>query len=107
MYGKEALELVDEFWRIRRVIFGEYEPTMYFILDLPAEEAKQRVDRDTIRVKSEFDQKGLDFYERVRLGFSVFAKSLPSSTIVLDATRDPAAIHDQIYEKMKELCGWE
>lgn len=110
VFAKMAPELEDEFWRIRKLVFGEYEPTMYIILDLPSEEAKRRVDADKRRTAldlSDFDLAPLDFYERVRQGFHAFKDELPNHVIMVDGTRSPEVVHEEIYAMVCELCGWQ
>lgn len=107
VYAKEASELEDEFWRIRGMVFGKYEPTLYLIIDLPAEEAKRRVDADTIRAKSLFDQKPLAWFERVREGFRALHDDLPNRVIMINGDRPPEVIHEEIYKIVADHCDWK
>ncbi|OHA83495.1 MAG: dTMP kinase [Candidatus Yonathbacteria bacterium RIFCSPLOWO2_01_FULL_47_33b] len=107
VYAKEAPELEDEFWRIRSMIFGKHPPTLYLFIDLPAKEAKRRVDADTSRSKSLFDKKPLEWYERVRKGFQSLREDLPNHVIMIDGDRSPEAIHEEVYKIVSEHCGWK
>lgn len=105
-YARMAPELEDEFWRMRKFVFGEHPPTLYIILDLPAEEAKRRVDADFDRVKSPFDMKPLAWYSRVRGGFHAFHEELPHQVMMVNGARSPETIHEEIYRIVKEHCRW-
>lgn len=106
VYAKKAPELEDEFWRMRQMIFGKYDPTVYIIIDVPAEEAKRRVDADKSREASDFDLAPLDFYRRVRRGFQAFHTELPNQTIMIDGARAPEEIHEEIYGIVRNICIW-
>lgn len=107
VYAKQALELEDEFWRMRSMIFGKYTPMRYFIIDVPPEEAKRRVDADKSRTASDFDLAPLDFYDRVRAGFYAFREKLPHNVVIINGARSPEIIHEEIYQIVSECCGWE
>lgn len=107
VYAKMAPELEDDFWRMRKFVFGEHSPTRYIILDIPAEEAKRRIDADTSRVKSPFDMKPLEWYKRVREGFQTLHEELPHHVTIINGARTPEIIHEEIYRIVKEHCRWK
>ncbi len=103
--AKNAPELKEEFWRLRDIVFGDYEPTSYIIIDVPAEVARTRSLLDSEHT-SVFDKEHVDFYERVRQGFMMFSEKIPNSVIIVDGNRVPEIIHEEIYAMVSELCGW-
>lgn len=107
VYAKGAPEFEDEFWRMRSMIFGEYAPTLYIFIDVPAREAKRRVDQDNSRTKSAFDAQPLEWYERVRQGFEAFRNELPNHVIVVNGDRPPEVIHEEVYKIVADHCGWK
>ena len=107
IYAKEGRDLETWFWEMRGRIFGTYTPTRYLIIDVPAEEAKRRVDADVSREKSRFDMKPLDFYERVRKGFARFAEMPDDGVTIINGMRDPEVIHEEVYAIVSKLCGWQ
>lgn len=107
VYAKEAPQLEDEFWRMRSMIFGEYTPTLYIFVDVPAREAKRRVDLDNSRTKSAFDAQPLEWYERVRHGFEAFQNELPNHVLMINGDRPTEVIHEEIYKIVSEHCGWK
>ncbi len=105
VYAKNASELEEEFWRLRGMVFGDYEPTSYIIIDVSAEVARTRSLLDGEHT-SAFDKEHVDFYERVRQGFRVFSKKTHTYVFFIDGTRTPEVIHKEIYATVSELCGW-
>ncbi len=103
--AKNAPELEEEFWRVREMVFGDYKPTLYIIIDVPAEVARTRSFSDGEHT-SAFDKEQVDFYKRVRQGFKIFSKKVPGSVIIVDGTRAPEVIHEEIYATVSKLCGW-
>ncbi len=102
--AKNAPELEEEFWRVREMVFSDYEPTSYIIIDVPAEVARTRCLSDKEHT-SVFDKEHIEFYERVREGFKVFASKVPSNTDVyfVDGTRTPEVVHEEILEIVSEI----
>ncbi|MBI5078166.1 MAG: dTMP kinase [Candidatus Yonathbacteria bacterium] len=106
VYAREAHDLEEEFWRTRALVMGKHKPRMYIIIDIPAKEARRRMDADESRIKSLFDVKPLEFHERARAGFRAFAKKLPGEVIILDGMRDRDVIHKEVFALVSEICGW-
>ncbi len=104
--AKNTPELEEEFWRVREMVFGDYEPTLYIIIDVPAEVARERSLSDGEHT-SAFDTEHVDFYERVRQGFRDFSKKAHTNVFFIDGTRTPEIIHKEIYSIVSELCGWK
>lgn len=106
VFAQNAPQLAVDFWRIREIVFGDAAPTMYLILDVPAEVARKRALGDGDHT-SAFDVAPLEFYELVRKGFGIFAENVPSDVIIIDGTHTPEIIHEEIYALVKEQCGWK
>ena len=105
VYAKQAPELEEEFWRMRKLIFGERAPTLYIIIDVPAEVARARALADVAH-SSSFDKKPLDWFERVREGFVVFAKAIPDKVVIIDGNRPPEEVQKDFYRIVSKACGW-
>lgn len=106
VHAREARELEEEFWRMRDFVMGKHKPKMHIIIDIPAKEARRRMNEDKHRVKSLFDVKPLDFHERARAGFRAFAEKLPGEVIILNGSRDRDVIHKEVYDIVSDICGW-
>lgn len=107
LYTKDRLDLESLFWEMRNHIFGEYRPTAYLIFDVSPVEAKRRVNTDTARTKSLFDMEPIESYERARAGFRMFAEKLPDEVVLIEGGRDPKMVHEEVYEIVSKICGWE
>ena len=106
--GEEHEELFDLFVSMRQLVFaessGRHQPDLYIVFDLPAEVARERALRDTSRTRNHYDERPLEFYQRVREGFRNFAKYY--TVTFVDATRTPEEIHRSVL-KILELEGIE
>lgn len=105
IHAGQAPELEAEFWRMRKLVFGENEPSLYVILDVPAEVARVRSLADSTHT-SAFDKKPVLWFERAREGFAAFAKALPDKVVIIDGNRPPEEVHEDFYRIVSEACGW-
>ncbi len=77
-------------------------PDVTFVLDLPAEMAKQRQDQSE-RTFDRLEAEALDFHERVRSGYLAMAQEFPDRVVVLDATKSIDSVHQLIVQKVSSL----
>lgn len=94
--GEEYNEL-DLFIKLRNRMFltaNRQQPDLYIFFDLPAEVSRMRVMQDASRAKNHFDDRDLEYYQRVREGFREFAMSAPTEFV--DATKTPEEIHRDV-----------
>ena len=81
---------------INSFVVADTLPSLTILLDMDAATAWQRIHadgRDLDRIESQ----PLAFFERVRQGYLDLAKSEPHRIAVLDASRSPDIIHQQIW----------
>lgn len=78
--GAVGLELVDE---LHHIVFGELEPDLTLILDLPADQGLARRPADA--GEDRYERMGTEFHERVRQGFLEIARRAPGRCVVIDA----------------------
>ena len=74
---------VQTLWEVGRVATGGLLPELTIVLDLPAEVAAARINRDPDRM----EMQGLEFHARVREGFLTEARRQPGRIVVVDASR--------------------
>jgi len=77
-------------------------PDVTFVLDLPAEVAKERQGQSE-RTFDRLEAEALDFHERVRAGYLAIATEFPERVVVIDATDTVEAIHELIVQKVSSL----
>lgn len=105
IFAMQAPELEEEFWRMRKLVFGERAPTLYIIIDVPAEVARTRSLADTTH-SSPFDKKPIDWFERVCQGFAEFERAAPATVVVIDGNRSPEEVFEDFYRIVSKECGW-
>ncbi len=72
---------------INQFAVGPVTPDLTFILDVPAEESIRRVRRRVSDLPDRMEQENIDFYNKVREGYLLLARSLPTRFHVVDGTR--------------------
>lgn len=95
-------ELEELFFAMREQVFGETKPSRYIILEVSPEVARTRALADLNRDISYFDEKPLEYYERVAQGFRDFGAAINRQKIrdkvfFVDGMRDPTVVHEDIW----------
>lgn len=88
-----------QIWQVNQVATQGLIPDLTIILDLPAEVARQRIQRDLDRMES----RGADYFSRVREGFILEAKRWPRGVSVVDANRPAEEIELEIRSLLAKL----
>ena len=70
------------------------QPDLTLLFDLPADLAAQR--RAQARAADRFEQEDLDFFHRVRAGYSARLHAAPERFALIDATADRVAVQAQV-----------
>jgi len=91
----------DDVWRVGEVAVAGVMPRLVLLLDMPAERAARRIERQPDRMEAQ----GLQFLEAVRQGFLTEARRRPQQILVLDADRPPAAIHACVLRGLERVLG--
>ena len=93
----------EDFTRqLQKKVCADCEPDLWILLDLPVELAEERllVSRKNDRDRFEIEDKL--FYQRVKDYYLKLAKKEPSKWLVLDATKSPAQLLEQILSYLKK-----
>lgn len=77
-------------------------PDLTFILDVPPEESINRVRRRISDLPDRMEQENIDFYKKVREGYLLLARSLPSRFHVIDGTKEQSANQEEILKVVLE-----
>ena len=83
---------------------GGLEPDLTLLLDLPVEQAMQRLQG---RHKDKIEQENLAFFEAVRSAYLVRAQQMSQRFLVLDATVSADTLALQAHEAVKRLWASE
>ena len=81
---------------INQFAVGGIKPNLTFILDVPAEESIRRVRRRVTDLPDRMEQENIDFYNKVREGYLLLAKSLPERFHVINGTEPLRDNQEQI-----------
>lgn len=79
-------------WRVGEVTVAGVVPQLTFLLDMPAERAAGRIQRQPDRMEAQ----GLEYLERVRQGFLAEAARFPGQVVVINAEQPIEAIHAEV-----------
>ena len=89
IHGQEAKELSDFFWQMRDFYLNEVTPDIYIYMDVSTEEGLRRkntqVNQDEI---NHFDQRKVDFHNRMREGFMEFLKKVPHKIVDANSSKE-------------------
>ncbi len=90
--------------RLNRLVVGDDWPQLTFVLDCSArvglERARERNRETGVEgVADRFEQRHLDFHNRVRQGFLVLAKAAKERFRVINADREIETIHNDIWQE--------
>ena len=80
---------------------GEITPQRVYLLDIDPERALQR--KSTQKEETRFEAELLEFHRRVRVGFLEQAEINRLYFRVLDATKDPNSLHEEIYHDFQQM----
>ncbi|RME69692.1 MAG: dTMP kinase [Verrucomicrobia bacterium] len=93
----------DPVEQINKFAVGDVTPDLTFILDVPAEVSIKRVKHRATDLPDRIEQENIDFYRIVREGYLWLAKSMPERFHVIDATKSPAKVHQEVWKTVKKL----
>jgi len=91
----------DDVWRVGEVTVAGVMPRRVFLLDMPAERAASRIQRQPDRMEAQ----GLGYLEQVRQGFLSDARRRPQEIAVLNADQPAEAIHSEVLREAERLLS--
>jgi dTMP kinase len=86
-------------WEVGRLAAEGLEPDLTFVLDLPLEMARSRLNRPADRMESLGD----DFFRRVKEGFLIEARRRPERFRVVNAALSPDLVHAHITQEVSRV----
>jgi dTMP kinase len=90
---------------INRFAIGEIMPSLTVVLDVPAEIGLARIRHRPSGLPDRLEQENIDFYQRVRDGYLLLARSLPDRFLVVDGMKPTEQITEQIWHEFKRRHG--
>lgn len=92
----------DDVLRCGRLACDDAQPDLVVLLDLPAEEGFNRIDR-LRREHDRMEQKGPEFHRNVAEGFRRLARTDPDRHVLIDADDDVETVAGRVWEAVKRV----
>jgi len=99
LVGGVAPEIITA---LNTLCLDHISPDITILLDIDPELGLKRSNR-VENAETRFEDKGLEFHQRVRKAYLELAQSNPDRFIVIDASRNEKAIHDDIIAQLEPL----
>lgn len=90
IFGQEMEELKANFFNFRDFFVGEYKPDLYIYLDVSTEVGLSRKSGQPEEV-NHFEERKIDFFNRMEKGFKEFFEKVPNIKINADPSFDEVA----------------
>ncbi len=87
---------------INQFATGQVTPNLTFIMDVPVEESIRRVKRRVTDLPDRMERENIDFYNKVREGYLLLARSLPQRFHVVDGTQPLESNREEILKIVLE-----
>jgi dTMP kinase len=98
-YQGHARELgIDDVYELNRVATGGLIPDITFVLEVDPDTSAERVGQSPDRIERE----GREFRQRVLDGYRIVAEKYGERVVLLDGTRPPAELHEEILGRLRE-----
>jgi dTMP kinase len=93
----------DPVSQINRFAVGNAMPDLTFILDVPTKVSLARIKQRASDLPDRMERENIEFYEKVRAGYLLLAKSLPSRVVVIDGTQSEEAVAKKIWAEAQKV----
>ncbi|PWU06538.1 MAG: dTMP kinase [Verrucomicrobia bacterium] len=81
---------------------GDLLPDLTIIIDVPASIGLERIRHRVSDLPDRMEQENIEFYERVREGYLLLARSLPERFFIVDGTQDVQTLEKQIRNEVQK-----
>ncbi len=88
--------------QINRFAVGNVMPDLTIVIDVPTEVSLARIRQRASDLPDRMERENIDFYEKVRAGYLVLAKGMPSRFAVIDGTQKEAVIARQVWTAVEQ-----
>lgn len=96
---------MDPVQMINSFAVGNVMPALTIIFDVPTEVSMARIRRRASDLPDRMERETIDFYDKVREGYLVLAKSMPERFRVIDGTQDEAAVAKQVWTSVQKILA--
>lgn len=95
--GGLGLEKVET---LHKMVVEDFEPDLTLVLDLDPSVSLARA-RERGGAEDRFEQKGLDYQQRVREGFRMLARRSPGTHVLIDADQSVEAVSEAVLDAVR------
>jgi dTMP kinase len=90
----------DPVTQINDFAVGDIVPDLTVVIDLPAEIGLARIKHRISDMPDRMEEENVSFYAKVREGYLILARSLPDRFLVVDGSKMPNEIEDEIWQEV-------
>ena len=92
----------DPVAQINHFAVGAVMPNLTIVIDVPTEVGLARVKQRASDLPDRMERQNIDFYQKIREGYLLLAKSMADRFVVIDGTQTQDAIEKKIWAAVKE-----
>jgi dTMP kinase len=93
----------DPVAQINQFAVGNAMPDLTFILDVPTKVSLARIKQRASDLPDRMERENIEFYEKVRAGYLLLAKSMPERFVVIDGTKPEATVEKKIWTAVQKV----
>lgn len=101
IFGQEAEHLKDDFHKFREFFVGDCTPDLYIYMDVDVETGLSRKQVNQKDELNHFDNRKMDFFDRMKRGYVEFMEIVPS--VVIDASPDFDTVTKSLIEAIESV----
>ena len=90
----------DPVTQINDFAVGDIVPDLTVVIDLPAEIGLERIKHRISDMPDRMEKENVSFYAKVREGYLILARSLPDRFLVVDGSKMPNEIEEEIWQEV-------
>lgn len=90
---------------VNRFAVGNVMPDVTVVIDVPTEVSLARLKQRVTDLPDRMERENIDFYNKVRQGYLLLAKSMPERVILVDGTHTAAQVAQTIWEHVQVRLG--
>lgn len=87
--------------QINRFAVGNVMPDLTIVIDVPTRLGLARIRQRASDLPDRMERENIDFYNKIRDGYLVLAKGMPSRFVVVDGSKDEASTEKRIWEAVR------
>jgi len=95
----------DPVQQINQFAVGNVMPDLTIVIDVPTTLSLKRIRQRASDVPDRMERENISFYNKIREGYLVLAKSMPQRFVVIDGARTEVAIEKSIWAAVKPRLG--